>query len=77
MRVECGQQQEPFLKHSGSGCPYYRERNDKLPKLKLTDELDEHSGQVRFFEQAFDWDLMAYHLYPYYYTKNRSWSGDE
>ena len=53
---------------------HYRERNDKLPKLKLTDKLDEHSDQVRFFEQAFDWDLMAYHLYPYYYAKNRSWS---
>lgn len=64
--------QEPFNIKVAKN--HYIEREGKLPKLRLSDKLDKHSEMVRFFEQAFDWDDMAYHLYPYYYAKKRDWT---
>ena len=45
-----------------------------LPVLNLTAKLDQHAALARFFEQAFDFDLMAYLLYPYYYGEQKTWS---
>ncbi|CAM1362006.1 hypothetical protein [Tenacibaculum xiamenense] len=36
--------------------------------------LNEHSATVKFFEQAFDWEIMAYTFYPYFYGKKDSWA---
>ena len=46
----------------------------KLHTLKLAKKLDRHAAMVRFFEQCFEWDLMAYLLYPYFYSAEKSWS---
>jgi len=35
--------------------------------------LDAHVSSVKFFEQAFDWDIMAYTFYPYFYAKQDHW----
>ena len=42
--------------------------------LKLSPALDKHAATVRFFEQAFDWQLMAYIFYPYFYSDEKTWS---
>ncbi|MGG8496205.1 hypothetical protein ACQY1Q_07290 [Tenacibaculum sp. TC6] len=35
--------------------------------------LQVHSEVVKFFEQAFDWEIMAYIFYPYFYGKKEKW----
>lgn len=35
--------------------------------------LDNHAAVAKFFEQAFDWEIMAYTFYPYYYKQTSDW----
>lgn len=36
--------------------------------------LEEYASRVKFLEQAFEWDLMSYHLYPFYWGSRGRWS---
>lgn len=45
----------------------------EIPNIKLGPILDVYSSQVKFFEQAFDWELMAQMFYPYYWAKRCDW----
>ncbi len=42
-------------------------------KLKQKRFLEKYASHVKFFEQAFDWEVMAYLFYPYYWAKECSW----
>ena len=42
--------------------------------LNLTENLDEHASRIKFFENVFDWDIMAYNFYPYYYAQEDKWA---
>ncbi len=35
--------------------------------------LQNHAATVKFFEQAFDWEIMSYTFYPYFYAKEADW----
>ncbi|WP_299119570.1 hypothetical protein [uncultured Tenacibaculum sp.] len=41
-----------------------------------TQEFQEHSEVVKFFEQAFDWEIMAYTFYPYFYGNEDNWEAN-
>lgn len=41
--------------------------------ISLTAAFDRHSDYVKFFEQAFEWEIMAYLFYPYFYSNEGSW----
>ncbi|MFC4635141.1 hypothetical protein ACFO3O_14615 [Dokdonia ponticola] len=41
--------------------------------INASQALQTHAETVRFFEQVFDWDLMAYTLYPYFYAAKKDW----
>ena len=50
------------------------ENNDcTVPGLKNLDKLEAYGKRVKFFEQAFDWDLMAKMFYDYYWSDKCSW----
>lgn len=36
-------------------------------------KLDDHAARVKFFEQAFEWDLMSYNFYPFYWANSAKW----
>lgn len=55
------------------GKDFYQDGACEVPELKLTKELDIYSSRVKFFEQAFDWDLMSQKFYPYYWAKRCDW----
>jgi len=38
-----------------------------------SEDLQTHASTVKFFEQAFDWDIMSYIFYPYFYAKEDDW----
>lgn len=37
-------------------------------------KFQNHAAVVKFFEQAFDWELMAYTFYPYFYADKKDWT---
>ncbi|WBX76603.1 hypothetical protein PG911_18630 [Tenacibaculum ovolyticum] len=39
-------------------------------------DFDEHARTVKFFEQAFDWEIMAYTFYPYFYGAEGNWDAN-
>ncbi|WP_299434393.1 hypothetical protein [uncultured Aquimarina sp.] len=39
------------------------------------DTLDTYAARVKFFEQAFEWDIMSYQFYPFYWAKKENWGG--
>lgn len=44
-----------------------------VSKVNKTAALQNHASTVKFFEQAFDWDIMAYIFYPYFYAGKDDW----
>ncbi|WP_452598023.1 hypothetical protein [Pontimicrobium sp. MEBiC01747] len=44
-----------------------------LSTVKKNEGLQDHASTVKFFEQAFDWEIMAYIFYPYFYAKEADW----
>ncbi|CAL2080651.1 hypothetical protein [Tenacibaculum sp. 190524A05c] len=43
-------------------------------KIEDRKSLEQHASVVKFFEQAFDWEIMAYTFYPYFYKASSSWA---
>ncbi|WP_370895570.1 hypothetical protein [Chryseobacterium gossypii] len=37
-------------------------------------DLDQYAAFVKFMEQAFEWEIMSYHFYPYYWGERKSWA---
>jgi hypothetical protein len=44
-----------------------------MAKVKKDAAFQNHAATVKFFEQAFDWDIMAYVFYPYFYANENNW----
>lgn len=42
--------------------------------IKVDKSLDQYAAFVKFMEQAFEWDIMSYYFYPYYWGKRDKWS---
>lgn len=42
-------------------------------EIKLDSGLDQYAGFVKFMEQAFEWDIMSYYFYPYYWGNREKW----
>ena len=36
-------------------------------------DLETYSATVKFFEQAFEWNLMSYNFYPFYWAEKSKW----
>ncbi len=50
---------------------HYGSSNTKVIK---SESLNDHASVVKFFEQAFDWEIMAYTFYPYFYKEESKWA---
>ncbi len=44
-----------------------------VSSVNRTETFQTHASTVKFFEQAFDWDIMAYVFYPYFYADEKDW----
>lgn len=42
--------------------------------IKVDSSLDQYAAFVKFMEQAFEWDIMSYYFYPYYWGKRERWA---
>ena len=45
----------------------------KVPEIRQDHQWDVYASHVKFFEQAFEWDGMAYTFYPYYWADRCDW----
>lgn len=57
---------------------YTINNNDTIPNfnnttIKQTADLDNYSAFVKFIEQAFEWDIMSYYFYPFYWGNRNNW----
>ena len=43
-------------------------------EVNVNQALDNYAAFVKFMEQAFEWDIMSYNLYPYYWGKRQDWT---
>jgi hypothetical protein len=57
-----------FYLKKENGC----EGSKNMPILQRGG-LENYASQVKFFEQAFEWDIMSYLFYPYYWGKECDW----
>ncbi|MBW3520682.1 hypothetical protein [Chryseobacterium sp. NKUCC03_KSP] len=42
--------------------------------IKVDAKLDQYAAFVKFIEQAFEWDIMSYYFYPYYWGNREKWA---
>lgn len=62
---------KPFGRQQGKD--FYQVGPCEVPELKLSTQLDSYGSQVKFFEQAFDWEILSQLFYPYYWAKKCDW----
>jgi hypothetical protein len=43
-------------------------------EVNVSAALDDYSAFVKFMEQAFEWEIMSYNFYPYYWGQRKDWS---
>ncbi|HEX7847043.1 MAG TPA: hypothetical protein VF476_14680, partial [Chitinophagaceae bacterium] len=55
------------------GRKMYSGSNVTDMKPDLTSDMDRYAGLVKFIEQAFEWDLISYNFYPFYWADKNKW----
>ncbi len=63
----------PFSPPLVQGHDFYVDGDCDVPRLPNTELMRDYSTQVKFFEQAFDWDLLSQQFFPYYWAKRCDW----
>jgi hypothetical protein len=43
-------------------------------EIKVDGKLDQYAAFVKFMEHAFEWEIMSYYFYPYYWGERKSWA---
>lgn len=65
-----------LLGHENMGLDLLENRHtasEVVPKYS-SPALDEYAAKVKFFEQAFEWNIMSYYFYPFYWAKKDKWT---
>jgi hypothetical protein len=57
-----------------AGFESFDATQDTDPPTYDFDEADEEGREVRFFEQAFEWDQIQYVFYPYFWGRQTMWA---
>jgi hypothetical protein len=63
-----------MLGHDNMGKNMLLGTNVKDLKVRNDATLDAYTSQVKFLEQAFEWDLMSYYFYPFYWANKEKWA---
>ena len=56
------------------GITLYEGSTASTYKVLMKENLDKYAGLVKFLEQAFEWDIMSYTFYPYYWANRAEWN---
>ncbi|MDR6968493.1 hypothetical protein J2X31_002516 [Flavobacterium arsenatis] len=61
------------------GKDFYKKNNSESTlhfgnaMINNTADLDSYAALVKFIEQAFEWDIMSYYFYPFYWGNRSNW----
>ena len=61
------------------GRGFYKKNNSESTlhfgnaMINNTADLDSYAALVKFIEQAFEWDIMSYYFYPFYWGNSSNW----
>ncbi|MBC8884040.1 hypothetical protein H9X57_14010 [Flavobacterium piscinae] len=59
---------------SMGGMDYLSQRDTAEVRAAYTSStLGNYADRIKFFEQAFEWDIMSYYFYPFYWAKKSEW----
>lgn len=56
------------------GQDYYSGSTLQDYKLTQNQEMDNYASLTKFMEQAFEWDILSYNFYPFYWGKRLDWT---
>lgn len=56
------------------GINLYEGNTASTYKVLMKENLDKYASLVKFLEQAFEWDIMSYTFYPYYWANRSEWN---
>ncbi|KAA5533893.1 hypothetical protein [Paenimyroides baculatum] len=56
------------------GITLYEGNTADKYKVLMQENLDKYASLVKFLEQAFEWDIMSYTFYPYYWANRTQWN---
>lgn len=59
--------------HQNLGKNFYRSQSLTLMQPDITDQMDQYASLAKFIEQAFEWDLISYTFYPFYWGNKELW----
>ncbi|WP_294199464.1 hypothetical protein [uncultured Chryseobacterium sp.] len=69
--------QDPLAALTFGKDKYYRtntsEESFLNTEIRLDSTLDKYTAFVKFMEQAFEWEIMSYYFYPYYWGNRNNW----
>ena len=49
------------------------ENKAEIPHINQSEALERYANFIKFFETAFQWEILSYVLYPYYYNESCDW----
>lgn len=55
------------------GVDYYNGSDFQTYSVNQSQGMDDYASHAKFMEQAFEWDIMSYNFYPYYWGNNGNW----
>lgn len=63
----------PFSPPLEQGHDFYVDGECGVPRLPNAEYMRDYAAQVKFFEMAFDWELLSQQFFPYYWAKRCDW----
>jgi hypothetical protein len=55
------------------GKKYYQGTGTTDVQPVVSDQMDRYAAMVKFIEQAFEWEIMSYRFYPFYWGNRQEW----
>lgn len=62
-----------LIGHLNMGKNFIQGDNLTSNRVALTANMDSYASTVKFFEQAFEWNIMDYTFYPFYWANRQNW----
>lgn len=63
-----------MIGHLNMGKNFIGGDNPASSHVQLSENMDRYAATVKFFEQAFEWNIMDYTFYPFYWANRQNWN---
>lgn len=62
-----------LISHLNMGKNFIQGDNVTNTRVAISHNMDRYAATVKFFEQAFEWNIMDYTFYPFYWANRQNW----